>query len=164
MNERKELGKMKRVELLELLLDVTQENEKLRAKNRKLAKRLASRQVVAKKAGSIAEASMRLSGVFKAAQNAADGYLNSLKQMEEDSSGMIREAELEAARIIEEAKQESAEIRRKARKQAFLIKRRAKRESDDIWQQTQTNISRVLETENTLNMAYGHLKKREEPR
>lgn len=162
MDERKELGKMKRIELLELLLDVTKENEKLRIKNRKLAKRLASRAVVAKKAGSIAEASLKLSGIFKAAQNAADGYLVSLKRAEEDSENLVREAEAEAARIIEEAKKESAAIRSRARKQAFLIKRRAKRDADDIWQQTQTNITRVLETENTLNMAYGQLKKRED--
>lgn len=151
---------MNRIELLELLRDITEENELLRGKNRKLAKRLASHKIAAVKAGSIAEASLRLSGIFNAAQNAADIYLMNIKKAEDDSANLVREAEEEAARILEEAREESARIRKKARKQAFLIKRRAKREADDIWQQTQTNITRVLETENTINMAYGQRRKR----
>lgn len=204
MDRRNQLRKMKRVNLLEILLEVTKENERLRVRNRKLAKRLASKEVVVSEAGSIAEASLKISGIFHVAQSAAEGYLASLKKAEEnsdqlvsraeeeavqimtqaeadsqqlrkqaeadsqklrkqakqDSEQMLKDAQEESKRMVEEARRESAELRSKARKQAALIKKRAKKDVDDMWQQTQTNINRVLETESTLNKAYGSLKKR----
>ena len=43
-----------------------------------------SRRIELEKAGSIAEASLRLNGVFEAAQKAADQYLENLRQLSEE--------------------------------------------------------------------------------
>ncbi len=74
------LQKLKRDELLQILLEVEQENEQLVEENRRLKAQLAQREVVLQEAGSIAEASLRLSGVFEAAQRAADLYVASVKR------------------------------------------------------------------------------------
>lgn len=74
------LQKLKRDELLQILLEVEQENEQLVEENRRLKAQLAQREVVLREAGSIAEASLKLSGVFEAAQRAADLYVASVKR------------------------------------------------------------------------------------
>ena len=73
------LKKLRRPQLLELLLAVTQENEALKRENAELTRRLNEKTITIQNAGSIAEASLRLSGVFEAAQSAADRYLRSIQ-------------------------------------------------------------------------------------
>lgn len=75
----KELKRMGRRELLVLLLDVSKENELLRKQLNEAQRRLANRDIRLKHSGSIAEAALRLNGIFEAAQAAADQYLDSIR-------------------------------------------------------------------------------------
>ena len=75
------LQKLKRDELLQILLEVEQENEQLVEENRQLRSQLAQQEIVLSEAGSIAEASLKLSGIFEAAQEAADRYVASVKRL-----------------------------------------------------------------------------------
>ncbi|MBR3157817.1 MAG: hypothetical protein IKF14_01815 [Atopobiaceae bacterium] len=75
------LQKLKRDELLQILLEIEQENEQLVEENRRLKAQLAQREVILSEAGNIAEASLRLNGVFEAAQKAADLYVASVKRL-----------------------------------------------------------------------------------
>ncbi len=75
----KELKKMSRGDLLELLISQMEENEKLRAKLHKAEKELKSRRIKISKAGSIAEAALELNGVFQAAEAAAAQYLENVR-------------------------------------------------------------------------------------
>ena len=77
----KELKRLSRAELLELLLEQVEENEKLRQKNSELEKQLEDRVIKISEAGSIAEAALKLNGVFEAAEAAAKQYLDSLKEL-----------------------------------------------------------------------------------
>ena len=76
----KEFHKLKRTELLRLLLEERKENERLRDRINELEEQVQKTTLDLENAGSIAEASLRLSGVFEAAQHAADLYLNSIRQ------------------------------------------------------------------------------------
>lgn len=67
------MKRLKRDELLEMLLELEQENETLAAENKKLHKQLSQRELQIGKVGSLAEASVELSVVFSAAQDAAYG-------------------------------------------------------------------------------------------
>ena len=78
----KDLQKLKRIELLEILIeqgktieclekDLAEANKKLEEKNLNLAN-----------AGSIADAAMQITGIFEAAQSAAHIYLENVQQME----------------------------------------------------------------------------------
>ena len=75
----KELKKLNRKQLLELLLQQTERTEFLEAELEKANQKLADRIIKEKEAGSIAGAALQLSGIFEAAQNAADLYLESIK-------------------------------------------------------------------------------------
>lgn len=76
----KELHKLKRTELLQLLLDERKENERLRSKVAELEEQARLTTVELENVGSIAQASLQLSGVFEAAQKAADIYLESIRK------------------------------------------------------------------------------------
>lgn len=76
---RKELKRMSRLELLELTLELTRENELLRQQLKENRFLLKSRKINIEKAGSIAEAALQLSGIFEAAQEAAELYLENLQ-------------------------------------------------------------------------------------
>lgn len=76
-----ELKKLKRVELLEMLLEASKENKALRQQFTDLTRQLEERATILSTADSIAEATLRLNGVFQAAQAAADQYLSSIKSL-----------------------------------------------------------------------------------
>lgn len=83
--ERKQLRRMRKFELLELLLEQEREIQSLQAENASLKEQLNIQLIKIEKAGSIAEAALSLSGVFEAAQQAADLYIKLLKNGTEAS-------------------------------------------------------------------------------
>lgn len=70
----KELRKLSRTELLELLVELGRENIALQERLARAEAELADRRMQLQDCGSIAEAALKLSGIFEAAQQAADLY------------------------------------------------------------------------------------------
>ncbi len=79
----KELKKLSRADLLELLLEESRENERLREKLRIASEKLKDRSIQIREAGSIAEAALRLNGVFEAAEAAAQQYVENVRRQME---------------------------------------------------------------------------------
>ena len=77
----KELKKLKRSELLEMLLARTEEVERLRAELDEAQKKLDDRAIVLENSGSMAEAALKLNGVFEAAEEAAKQYLENIERI-----------------------------------------------------------------------------------
>ena len=77
------MRKLNRYQLLELILIQSEQIEDLEKQLENARKELREQRICVKNAGSIAEAAMELSGVFEAAQQAADLYLKSIKEREE---------------------------------------------------------------------------------
>lgn len=77
----KELHKLKRAELLEMMLAQSREIEVLRARIDALETKLADREIRIRESGSIAEAVLKLNGIFEAAQAAADQYLENIRRL-----------------------------------------------------------------------------------
>ncbi len=75
----KELRRLSRMDLLEMLLEQSRETERLRAELETVKKQLEDRRLMEQEAGSIAEAALRLNRVFEAAQQAADQYLENIR-------------------------------------------------------------------------------------
>ena len=75
----KELRHFNRSELLQMLITQGEENRRLKEELEETKKKLNERQLVMDNAGSIAEASLQLSGIFEAAEQAAKQYLESVK-------------------------------------------------------------------------------------
>ena len=90
----KELKKLNRYQLLELLLVQTERADSLQQKAEQLQAKLDERELRFAQLGSIAEASVCVSGVFEAAQKAADLYLEAAKKQADE---LLEKARREAA-------------------------------------------------------------------
>ena len=75
----KEMKRFSRAELLELLIDQMKENEELQKKLDEANKRLEDRKIIIENSGSIAEAALKLNGIFEAAEKAAAQYIENVK-------------------------------------------------------------------------------------
>lgn len=71
----KQLKKLSRRELLEMLILQTRKVEKLEKQLEEANRKLEEKLLLIENSGSLAEAVMKLNGVFEAAQNAAQQYL-----------------------------------------------------------------------------------------
>lgn len=113
----KELQKLKRPELLEIMLNLKSELDSQKAENEELRKKLDEKTIALEKSGSIAEASLELSGIFGAAQEAADVYLNNVKKMHADQeviyNNSIADAKREAENIVSQAQKEANNLKTK---------------------------------------------------
>lgn len=84
MTER-ELKKLSRLELLELLLAEMKENERLSKELEEARAALDEQRIIIENSGSLAEAALRLSGIFEAADKAAKLYLSNLDGKSEET-------------------------------------------------------------------------------
>lgn len=80
----KELKRLKRAELLQLLLTQSREIDRLRAELEDVQNKLNDKTIVLQSSGSIAEASLRVHNIFEDAQRAADQYLENVRRKSEE--------------------------------------------------------------------------------
>lgn len=83
----KELRRLNRRELLEILLAEMEENEALKERLGEAEAALADRRIEMEKAGSLAEAALKLNGVFEAADRAARQYLENVRRQGAERPG-----------------------------------------------------------------------------
>lgn len=113
----KDLKKLNRYQLLELLVVQTERADQLQRKVEELEGRLEERDLNLSKLGSIAEAALQVSGVFEASQKAADLYWAAAKKQADDllaharhqAASMMVQAEVNV-QCISCAEQESGNI------------------------------------------------------
>lgn len=75
----KELRHLSRMELLEMLIAQIEENEELKKQLAQAEQSLSDRRIVMEESGTMAEAALRLNGVFEAADRAARQYLENIR-------------------------------------------------------------------------------------
>ena len=80
----KEVRKLSRLQLLEILVEQANEIEQLKAELKETKEQLADRRMVIEQSGSLAEAALRLNGVFEAAQRAGDQYLENIRHRDSE--------------------------------------------------------------------------------
>lgn len=80
----KELKKMTRGELLELLIEQMEENERLKVALYDTQMLLDERKIVIENSGTMAEAALKLNKVFEAADAAAKQYIESLYHLADE--------------------------------------------------------------------------------
>lgn len=76
-----DLKKLSRKELLELLIDQVEENQRLKEEINLAMKELDKRDLIISNAGSLAEASLEIFEVFQRADQAAKLYLENVKKL-----------------------------------------------------------------------------------
>lgn len=124
----KELKKLNRNQLLELILIQTEQIEhlqkQLESTNAQLeatTAQLNDHTIQVSRAGSIAEAALQISGVFEAAQSAADLYLAKVKEQEQSASRIEADARAAAEKRIADAEQTAAGIVEEASRKADAL-------------------------------------------
>lgn len=93
---KKELKRLSRAELLELLLNRTRELEALREELKEKDEALNARRLKVEAAGDLAKASLAVNEVMEAAQRAADQYLENIRAMEEEARLLLERAKADA--------------------------------------------------------------------
>ena len=83
--QQKDLHKLGKTDLLTLIYKQEKQIQKLTKEIEDLNQQLENRTIQMKEAGSIAEASLKINKIFEAAQQAADEYLESIKEVNKPS-------------------------------------------------------------------------------
>ena len=146
----KELRSLNRAELLEILIQVLKENEKLKMEIDGLNDRLNSRRIEIENAGSIAEAALKLNGVFEAADEAAKQYIYNMEQCEAHCQTIEREAQEDADSIKASARAEAEKLIDDAKQNAQTITETAKCEAENYWNDTKKKLDEFLSGYNGL--------------
>lgn len=104
-----EFKKLSRAQLIEIIYQLQLKQEELMAENERLSKALEDRRIRINKTGNMAEASLEIHNVMKAAQDAADHYLEEVKiRVNLERKKILQAAQLEADAILAYAKQKVA--------------------------------------------------------
>ena len=83
----KELRRLSRAELLEMLLAQTEENRQLKRELQEAREALTYRKIAIEESGSMAEAALRLNCVFEAADQAVRQYLENMERVMRERRG-----------------------------------------------------------------------------
>lgn len=132
-----DLRKLSRADLLEMLIEQSEEVEKLRSLLADAEEKLSRREIMINEAGSIAEASLQLNGVFEAAQSASKQYLDSI-QLYSDYQKLIcekREQQIkeDAKRSLEDTKRKCELLETETKHRCTEMVLRARIESQTYW-------------------------------
>ena len=143
----KELRRLSRKQLLELLHKLTERSESLQAQLDEANKKLKNKLVIKSEAGSIAEAALKLNGVFEAAEDAAKQYLYNVKKISENQDLVRKRFEEEcikrARAMFEEADKVCKSREVEARKKAERIIAEAEERSRKIDEEAEKKISEL---------------------
>ena len=131
MTER-DLRKLNRTDLLELLLQQSREMDQLRQELEDAKHQLSQRVLVMDQAGSLAEAALQLNGVFSAAENACAQYMDSIKHLSGRQEVVCRQMELET------------------RQKCDKMLADAKYQSEVYWDVVNRKVEQLLDSQNGL--------------
>ncbi len=144
----KELRKLKRADLLSIMLEQSREIEQLRQKLNTAEASLRDRTIKIEQAGSIAEASLQLSGVFEAAQLACQQYTQNIAQLSQKQDEICtqreKESQAQAEQILADAKKQAAEQQREAEKKCAEMLASAKAQSQAYWDELSAKLNGLM--------------------
>ena len=106
----KQLARLGRPELLKLLIEQGQVNERLQQEIEELKARLADREIQVRNAGSLADVAAAVNGILGAAQSTADQYMENLNRLIAENTENTNRERAEAKAEIEQ-RREDARIR-----------------------------------------------------
>ena len=151
----RELRRMHRAELIEIIYALKQSEDQLKAQNAALTAQLQDRQLRLESAGSIAQAALELNNVFAAAQAAADDYLHSVQASLADTNATaantLSQARSEAKRILEQAQADADSLKAQAQKRTQTeadckdMVERAEQEVQQRWQAFDHKANELLD-------------------
>ena len=154
----KSLKKLSRVELLELMVSLSEDYEELADENNRLKKMLSSQRLPrSTKVGSIAEAALQANGYFEAAQRSADEYLREIKHLRDELAKRIEEQSQSAlskrAQAIQQAEYQAQLELQHAQAHAKQIVAHANAQAEAILADARSRANDVLADANRRSHA-----------
>lgn len=137
----KELKRLSRRELVDIIYQLKKNEQEMQEEIESLKTELQDKRIRISTAGSIADAAMSVTNVFSTAQMTADIYLREISCMRED-------ADRECAKKIEEAEKRVRDILADGEKKFDILKAAYKKEYAR-WQQLKSEVA-ALEEKNQL--------------
>lgn len=137
ISHNKELRKMKRVDLLDIMVSQSKENDYLKIQLDEALAELEERKIQIKEAGSIAEAALQLNGVFEAAEKAGSQYLENIARLSEEketiNARIIEESERKVAQLMAETQAKCEKLERDTKIKCEGMVLQAEKESQEYW-------------------------------
>jgi hypothetical protein len=139
-----ELKRLSRAELLELLIAQSKEVQQLKERLEQAEAKLVSRDIILSEAGSIAEASLQLNGVFAAAQAASQQYLENIVRLSQRQETVCAQMEQDCrdkvALQIAETERNCAAMEAQAKRMHDEMIDSAKSASQAYWDEVSTRL------------------------
>lgn len=140
----KELRKMGRSELLQILILQMEENEALRRKLEATTEELESRRLAVGNAGSLAEAALQINGVFAAAEAAAEQYLDNVRTSSLSAPSTVMAVASEGARQRHKTQEECRRMREECRTECENMRACCMRECEQMRAQAKADGEKML--------------------
>ena len=142
----KDLKKLSRADLLEMLIEQSTEVQALRERLAAAESALQKKELTIERAGSIAEASLQLNGIFEAAQAACEQYTENIRLLSQRQNDvcaqMERDARERTSALLSETMRNCEKMETDARIRCAEMISKAKAESQSYWDE----VSGKLET------------------
>ncbi len=142
----KELKKLTRTDLLQMLIRQSREYQALQEKYEAAQLQLQQRTLTMEESGSIAEAALRLNGVFEAAQEACRQYTESVARRSEECDRYEQESRLRAQQMLEDTQKQCDRMLSDA-------KARTQKYWDDLLVKTQDYFANQEELQRLFRLA-----------
>jgi len=156
----KDLKRLSRADLLEMLIDQSIELRKTQEALRIAEAKLESRRIAIDQSGSIAEAALRLNGLFEAAQASCEQYIENIRLLNERQEVICKKREEEsiqsaAARLVETEKR-CADMEAETKERCVRMLEKTRNEStaclEDVSNTLDAFCSKHAEVQELLNV------------
>ena len=147
----KELKRLNRRELVDIIYELQKKDAERENEIERLQAALAQKELAVSEAGSIAEAALKVNGVFEAAQAAANQYLLSIRAANADVTAKIETARKQSDELLRQANQRADNIISEAEAKANAIISNANQDAAKSWTQFQQKADELLRTRSELN-------------
>ncbi|MBQ1302109.1 MAG: hypothetical protein IIY29_02025 [Firmicutes bacterium] len=131
--------KLSRRELEDIVAAQEKEINELKNALEAASAQLQSRAIDIEETGSLAEASVRISGVFEAAQNAAERFLENIRLRQEETDRACEERDSEsrekAIELLESTEAKCRALEEETKQKCAEMAEAAKQEADSYWRE-----------------------------
>lgn len=144
----KDLKKLRREDLVEIILQLQGNEQQLNEKLEAAQKQLNDKNLKISEAGSIAEATARLNGLFEAAQATADDYVAQVRLKNSDAEAkrdeILAEAAQKSDQLVKDATEKAKKIITDAEAQAGAQRGQAEDEVQRRWASFQAEAQKLI--------------------
>lgn len=143
----KELSKLRRTELLEMLIAQGKENVALQEQLKQAQEAQQGRELLIAEAGTMADAAFKLNDVIGSAQKAVDLYVENVKrlmaQQQQESEAAMTDAKAHASQVVTDADERAQWLLTAARDQAAHILSDAHSDAERILAQAREDAAQI---------------------